>query len=66
MHESGVGVGILRTIKGNWSNVFASHCEVESDGGNQLVLMTMGGVLLIPRETTLQIWGYVDASVLSF
>ncbi len=57
---------ILRTMEGNWFNVVASHGEAESDGGNQLGLMTMGGVLLLPRETRMQIWGRVDASVLSF
>ncbi len=61
-----VSEGMQKGMEGHWFNAVASHCEVESDGGNQLVLMTMGGVLLIPRETTLQIWGRVDASFLSF
>ncbi len=43
-------MGILRTMKGNWFNVVASQCEVESDGGSQLVLMTMQ----FPSETRMQ------------
>ncbi len=59
-------MGILRTIEGNWFNVVASHCEVESDGGSQLVLTTVGSVLLFPSETRMEIGGRVDASFLSF
>ncbi len=61
-----VGVGILRGMQRHWLSVVAYHLEVKSDGGNQPVLMTMEGELQFPSETRMQIWGYVDASVLNF
>ncbi len=59
-------VGILRGMQRHWLNVVAYYLEVESDGGNQLVLMTMEGELQFPSETRMQISGSVDANVLRF
>ncbi len=61
-----VGVGILRGMQRHWLSVVAYHLGVKSDGGNQPVLMTMEGELQFPSETRMQIWGYVNASVLNF
>ncbi len=57
-----VSESILRGMEGHWFNAIASHCEVESDGGSQLVLMTMQ----FQSETRMQISGSVDANVLRF
>ncbi len=59
-------MGILRGMQRHWLSVVAYHLEVKSDGGNQPVLMTMEGELQFPSETRMQIWEYVDASVLNF
>ncbi len=59
-----VSEGMQKGIEGHWFNAVPSHLKVESDGGNQPVLMSMGGVLLFPIETRMQIWECVDASVL--
>ncbi len=55
-------MGILRTMKGNWFNVVASQCEVDSDGVSQLVLLTMQ----FQTDTRMLISGSVDANVLRF
>ncbi len=64
-------MGILRTMEGNWFNVVASHAEAEVmerkiHASAKFKGRAIGRVLLFPSETGMEIWGYVDASVLSF